>query len=309
MVRDDIDFDYLAQLYQSGMSSAELGKRFNIKPDTIINRFKKMGIPIRGKIEAARNRRKKIDIAELTRLYYAGMSVKTLGKYFDCDSRMIRIMLSENGVTIRNRSGAMYVRMANTTLEDRIRLTTSAHTAVRGKRQTEEHREKIAATRERRKTFVSRSEEILKEMLSVRGISSTLQKAFGVYNVDIALDEFPVVVEINGGGWHAYGQHASRYAERTKYLLNCGMDVIIVWVDGKTSPLETGAADYIISTARKLSGEKTIRGKEHMIRGNGQSTSIGQRKFNNLPIIPASECRDEVTGQFKPRPFDETIRM
>jgi very-short-patch-repair endonuclease len=309
MIRNDIDFNYLAQLYQSGVSSAELGKRFSIKPDTIINRFKKMGIVVRNREEAAKIKRINIDADELIRLYNSGISVKALGKHFGCNATVIKSRLIENGVTIRGRSDAMYTRMAQTTTEERIRLTAAAHSAIRGKCHTEEHMEKIAATRERRQTFISRSEEILADMLRERGFPCTLQKAFGKYNVDISLDEFPVIVEVNGGGWHTYGKHAARYAERTKYLLDSGVDVIIIWVNGKSIPLESGAADYIITISRELCREKTMRGKEHMIWGNGKSTSVGQRKFNNLPVIPSSECRDEVTGQFKPRPFDETIMM
>lgn len=203
----------------------------------------------------------------------------------------------------------MYLRMSQTSPEERIRLTDAAHAAVRGVRQTDEHRCKIAVNRETSHQWVSRTETILVEMLNERGIACTQQKAIGRYNVDIALDEFPIIVEIYGGGWHAYGRHAARYPERTKYLLDCGLDVIIIWVDAKVYPLESGAADYIVSVLDKLGSQKPARGKEHMIRGNGQSTSIGQRKFNNLPVIPSSECMDDVTGQFKPRPFDETIRM
>lgn len=309
MIRDDIDFNHLAQLYQSGISSAELGRRYNIKPDTVLTRFRKMGIPVRGRKEAAKNRRVDIDIEELVRLYAGGESIKALGTHFGCDGNTIRKRLIENGVHIRGRSEAMYVRMGKTSAEERTRLTTAAHTAVRGQRHTDEHRHKIAVTRENRQTFASRTEEILAEMLRGRGLACTMQKAFGRYNVDISLDEFPVVVEVHGGGWHAHGAHATRYAKRTKYFLDRGFDVIIVWVEGKNFPLEAGAADYIVSVANELCREEPVRGKEHMIWGNGQSTSVGQRKFNDLPVIPPSECRDDVTGQFKPRPFDETIMM
>jgi len=301
MKREDIDFNHFLDLNKSGMGGEQLAKQFNIGKTTVYRWLRDAGVE--------KTRRRVVDLVVLREMYDAGVSVKGLAKEFGVASSVIVSRLNELGITPRNRSEAMYVRMDHTPPEERRRLTDAAHSAVRGVRQTEEHRRKIAVTREAIQFKVSRTETIFSEMLIERGIHTTPQKAIGRYNVDIALDEFPIVVEINGGGWHGTGAHAARYAERTKYILDCGMYVVVIWINTTNSPLECGAADYIVTLSKKLGSQKPIRGVEHVIRGDGKSTSIGQRKFNNLPAIPCSECRNKITGRFDPRPFDETIKM
>jgi very-short-patch-repair endonuclease len=283
------------------MNGKQLADHFGIGITTVHRWLNDMGLKI--------SRRKDIDLIALRERYDTGMSVKGLAKEFGVASSVIVSRLNELGIIPRNRSEAMYVRMSHTSLEERRRLTDAAHAAVRGVCQTDEHRCKIATTRQLNQTGISRTEFLFVEMLNKRGICSTQQKAFGRYNVDIALDEFPIVVEICGGGWHSFGAHAARYAERTKYILDRGLDVVVIWIAAMNYPLEGGAADYIVTLSEKLGSQKSSRGKEHMIRGNGESTSIGQRKFNDLPVIPCSECRNKITGRFDPRPFNEAIEM
>lgn len=301
MKRNDIDTNDLLDCYNSGMSGKQIADHFQVGTTTIHRWLADMGLKT--------SKRKTIDLDALRGLYVGGMSVKAIARKFGVAGSVIVSRLNEIGITPRNRSEAMYVRMHQTPIEERRRLSAAAHAAVRGKRQTDEHREKIAINREINQIGISRTETIFVDMLEKLGICCTQQKAFGRYNVDIALNEFPIVVEICGGGWHSFGAHATRYSERTKYLLNCGMHVILIWIDAMNYPLEKGAADYIVTISEKLGSQKPIRGKEHVIRGNGKSTSIGQRKFNNLPAIPCSECRNKITGRFDPRPFDETIEM
>lgn len=347
MKRKDINLDHFLELYDSGMPVKQLAKRFKISVSAVYDRLRAAGgspsrravidpvalrtmaddgmsskeiantFGVSVKVVRARaakiginfTRRKDVDLVALRERYNVGASVKTLAREFGVAPSVIVDRLHGIGIVPRNRSEAMYVRMSQTTQEDRRRLTDAAHSAVRGVSHTDEHRCKIASARELNQSYACRTEDIFIEMLNERGIACTPQKAFGRYNVDIALDESPIVVEINGGGWHGFGAHASRYAERTKYLLNCGVDVVVIWINTTNNPLESGAADYIVALADKLGSQKPIRGKERMIRGNGESTSIGQRKFNNLPSISCSECRNNITGRFEVRPFDEAIEM
>lgn len=347
MKRKDVDMDYFLELYHSGMDVKQMSKLFGINTTTIYDWLKVAGVPTRrrcvidttemltlynsgmsGKqladhfgvgattihrrlagLGLATTKRIVVDVDQIVARYVAGTSVKVLAEEFGVAPSVVMDRLGERGISLRNRSDAMYIRMAHTSPEERSRLTDSAHAAIRGVRHTEEHRCKIAKTRENIRFKVSRTEDMFVEMLNDRGISCTQQKAFGRYNVDITIDECPIAVEINGGGWHGFGAHAARYAERTKYILDQGVHLVVIWINTSNSPLESGAADYVVALAGKLGSQKPIRGEEHMIRGDGQSTSIGQRKFNDLPVIPCSERRDNITGRFESCPFDETIKM
>ena len=300
--RKDIDLAALLDFHTAGMTVGAIAQKFGVTHKVIAVRLHGLGL-------VPHSRRKDIDLVALREMYDDEVPVKEAARRMGVASSVILSRLGDLGLTPRTGSEAMYIRMRNTPPEERRRLADAAHSAVRGVRQTEEHRRKIAITREAIQFKVSRTETIFSEMLGERGIHTTPQKAIGRYNVDLALDEFPIVVEINGGGWHGTGAHAARYAKRTKYLLDCGLDVVVIWITTTNSPLECGAADYVVSLTKKLGSQKPIRGQEHMIKGDGKSTSIGQRKFNNLPAIPCSERRNKVTGRFKPRPFDETIEM
>lgn len=299
--RKIVDLVALRTMYDAGTSVKNIASECGVSCDVIRSRLKDLGLTT--------SHRKSIDLAALRDMHDAGISVTEIARNMGVASSVIVDRLSEIGITPRNRSEAMYTRMSHTSTEERRRLTNAAHASVRGVRQTDEHRHKIAVALESSQAMATRTEAIFIEMLNSRGITATPQKAIGRYNVDIALDEFPVIVEINSGGWHGAGAHAARYAERTKYLLDCGLSVVVIWINTTNMPLESSAADYVVSIANKLGSQKPVRGEEIMIRGDGQSTSIGQRKFNNLPAVSCSECRDNVTGRFKTRPFDETIKM
>lgn len=292
MVRDYLDANYLAELYNSGVEVKELAERFNVGKTTIRRRLDSVGVIMRG-------RKKKIDISLMVSLYNAGSSVNALSKRFDVDRRTIYKRLVEVGITPRGPSESMYIHMGQLSAKERSRRTAAAHSAIRGKRQTFEHLCKRAIGVEASGEG-SRIEKRCISWLSDAGFSCTPQKAVGPYNVDIALDGFPVAVEIFGGNWHAYGEHAARFEKRVEYILNAGWHLVIIWVI-RDYPLEPGAIDYIVSLAELISSGKAERCEEHMIRGDGELTSFGYRQLHGLPVIPGPQPRDDSTGRFVSR--------
>lgn len=212
--------------------------------------------------------RSTIDFSDLKRLYESGISVKQLSEHYGISRCVIVTRLHEIGITQRNRSESMFLRMSQTTPEERRRLTSAAHASIRGKRQTEEFRCKVASGIER-SGKITRLEELVISDLKSRGISDIVpQKAIGRYNVDIALCECCIAVEIYGGNWHTGGRAARRFRERFDYLLNCGWTPVIIWISHR-SPFEAGATDYIVSLVEKIRRGEAIRCEEHMIRGDG----------------------------------------
>jgi len=131
---------------------------------------------------------------------------------------------------------------------------------------------------------MTRTEQLLCEWLAHENVKCTPQKAVGPYNVDVALDEFPIAVEIFGGHWHSYGRHATRFRKRFDYLLNAGWLPVIIWVT-RNHPLEIGAAKYIISLTKKLRSGKALIRKEQMIHGGGQPCAIGKNKLDSVAIV------------------------
>lgn len=244
---------------------------------------------------------KPINIDYLCRLYLSGKSELFLAKDFKISRSAIRMRLLRGGIAPRGRSEAMFVRMGQTTQKERTRLTKAAHDAVRGMRRMDEDLCKRAATREIRRINVSPIEAICAEALRSRGFSCICQKAVGSYNIDVAITEPPIAVEIFGGHWHTADRHAARFRKRTDYLLDQGWLPVIVWV-GRDYPFGIGAIEYIVTLAEKMRRGESIGRKEQMIWGNGQPSTLGERKLNGLPPIPGPQPYDKTTGRFTKRP-------
>lgn len=222
--------------------------------------------------------RASIDINKLVRLYKSGVSQKELANRFKIARTAILPRLLHAGVVIRGRIEANRLMSRKRTTEQNIANTRAAHNAVRGCRQSEEHRCKIALTRELRGLGISRIERKILDGLVARGFQCTAQRAVGRYNIDVTINEPPIAVEIFGGHWHSSGRHAARHRKRIDYLLNRGWTVVCIWVT-IDYPIEDGCFEYLVSTAKKLSGDKSSRCKEYMIRGDGQLSAIGKNKL------------------------------
>ena len=76
--------------------------------------------------------------------YFAGKSIKQLAVDNGVSRQVIYRIFRENDVPVRNRSEAMFTRMANTTFEERQRLAFAANEAKRGLANTPEMLEKRA---------------------------------------------------------------------------------------------------------------------------------------------------------------------
>lgn len=231
--------------------------------------------------------RRVIDVDDAVKRYAAGESEQSIAKLFGCDRGVIRRRLIANGVVPRDRSAAMFTRMAKTTEAERLRLTEAAHDAVRGKPQSFEHRVKIATGRQRIRSLDHRSpiEVVISKMLAARGVPHTRNAAVGPYNVDFSLDPDRIAVEVFGGGWHASGAHADRFFKRTKYLLDRGWDVVIVWVDPRRFPIGPGVVDQIISSADLRRAYPSARSQYRVLLGNGDPAPALRSYFNDSASV------------------------
>lgn len=241
-----------------------------------------------------------LDVDNLCRLYEAGWHVVDLAKKFSVSRPVIGRQLRERGVTLRSISESHRIAASRASQEERTRRASAAHDAVRGKRQSMEHRCKIAISKETLQSHSTRIEQVLASRLRRRGLTVIPQKAIGPYNVDLAITEPPIAVEIFGGHWHAGGRHASRFKKRLNYIINQGWTPVFVWVD-KSYPLEVGAIKHIIALVEQIRRGEPVRRQEQMIYGNGNPSTLGESKLYGLPVIPGPHPRDNSTGRFNPR--------
>lgn len=241
------------------------------------------------------------DVFDLIERHKSGISIKKLSEETEISRKTITRRFESVGFIQRNRSESMFVRMANTAPEERARLTAAAHEAAKGREHTLNERIQRAKTREIKRIGISRTEQILAQMLNDRGFLVTPQKAIHTYNVDIAINGSPVIVEVFGGCWHASGEHLVRHRQRFDYLLDNGYYPIVVWVNGIKFPLESGAANYIVSNIEEIRRAKPVWSKEKMIRGNGDPISVFRLDNNDLSSVVPPNTRDNITGRFVSR--------
>ncbi len=233
------------------------------------------------------------NIDNLIRRYIAGESEKKLSLECGISRGAFRHQLIKQGIKPRNRSDSMYARMRLTLPEERSRLATAAHDALRGKKRTIVDLSTRAKGRERTLACASETEFIFIKMLKERGcINLTHQKAVGKYNIDIALNELRIAVEISGNCDKVNGTTSAipaRFGKRTPYLLNEGWHVIIITIDNIRNRLTTGAADYIVSLCDEFRRNPPIECQYRVIRGNGQLKTFLSLEYQHGARIPGTE--------------------
>lgn len=290
------NIDDLADRYRAGESAASIARSVGTTAPSIVRYLSRAGVVIRTKAEAARQTRIVVP-HDVIAAYSAGQSIKHLAERYGLDRSVIRRALVDAGVSIRTRQESQQLVADNMSLETRQRMVGPAHAAVRGKSQSEEHRRRIATTREIQDIGGSPLEMEVEKLLNERGLVCVHQKAIGRYNVDLAIHECPVAVDIFGGQWHGSGRHAERFQRRVEYILDEGWYLIIMWVCS-AYPLTASGADHVASVVERCRSDESIGCEYEMIGGNGKPVAIAQRKFYGRPPIVASEMPRDALGRY-----------
>ena len=231
---------------------------------------------------------------ELVRLYTEGTSEKALAARFAVSRTVIKRNLTEAGVERRNKSAAMYTRMAQASPEERQRLSAAAHDAVRGKPQTLDHRMKRARTVEALGKMQP-TEQAAKRILEARGITSVPQKAIGPYNCDLGCA--PVAVEIFGGNWHFTGLHMARTPKRLRYMMDEGWHVLMIVVS-RQFPITGEVADYAVSWIQERRSNPAMVREYRVVRGAGQLISSGCAEDDDVSIVSAFTHSRDTQGRY-----------
>lgn len=227
--------------------------------------------------------------------YIDGTSENAISKQLGIERIVVHKVLVDHCIPTRSVAEANRQMMLNRSPEENRRNTEAAHLAAKGKRRSPETKKKIALARERNVSGASVYESILAEKLMAKGLEVALQKAVECYNIDIAIPEFSIAVEVFGGHWHSYGRHARRFSERFNLLLDRGWIPVIVWISNGI--LTDGCVDYIVSLCDASRLDQTTGRCEHVIYGNGKPSAIGDSKFNYGSIVGSDEGRNLVGGE------------
>ena len=224
--------------------------------------------------------------------YTAGESENKLSAELGMSRIPFRKRLLEAGIIPRGCLDANRLMMRGRTVEENRANAMAAQAAVRGSRRSRADLERRARGTERscRQTTC---ELMLLDWLRDRGFSVTPQKAVGIYNLDLAMEEPTVAIEIFGGGWHAGGHHGRIMLPRCKEILDAHWALVIIWVDGRDHPLTIAACDYLVAFAKELRQTKAGQRQYRVILGDGQPAPIQRSKFNDPAFIQALHDRTD----------------
>lgn len=271
-----------AERYLAGESAKSIADSLGISQGPVLRHLRELGI-LRS-IRESRLFGKQINEDSIVNRYVSGESEQAIAISLGVSRMTIRPILVSRGIRIRGIQEASALFMAGTTPEFRLQITEAAHAAVRGSTKSDEQLRNSSAAREA-SPKPSSLEKDVSTMIKSKGIMFIPQKAIGPYNVDIALTESSVAVEILGGHWHAGGYHARVHRQRTDYLLNSGWIPVYVWIT-KQFPFAVQALDYIIATHETRCSDKSAWSEEHVIRGDGYGGPISKGYPARVPVIP-----------------------
>lgn len=211
-----------------------------------------------------------LDISELSRDYLTGASINQLSKKHECSRRTIERRLIAHGVVLRSISEANKRHSDSLSEEEKKRKTEAAHIAARGLKHDIKSLESRALSREKNPTL-SKYEIMLCEELKSRGVNFIPQKAYSKYNVDFALLDHKIIIEIFGG-WHDSEKAIKSFENKSELLFNDGWDIVVCWSAGVFDPKRV--CDYAVNL------DTGNKGRHYVIRGNARPSKIGLNKIN-----------------------------
>lgn len=286
--RFSLDVNDTISLYHSGVSCRAIGRKYNCSVKAVINCLNREGVYVGGKDwKDYLFRKTGLRPSDLLALYNSGLWKNEIANKIGISEGAIGRYLSFLGVPLAdNKSQVMQRIHERGGKEWSESVSDKAHKAVKGVKRTDESLIQRANTLEAIGRFGSVTEKILFDMLVARGVNPIAQKAFSKYNIDIMIGN--VAVEITGRGRKPVDIPAIK--ERIKLLLNSGYSMIWVWAN-KSFPIESGAADYIVSYCQKLSLDPSFIGEYRVIRRDGKLISCGGPDSEEFPgVFSAINC-------------------
>lgn len=283
--------DEIIRRYDSGESPVNIAKDLGVGYATICKRIIKINGRLRTHKEAnaiiATKRIISLPTNEMASLYLAGESVKGLADRFGVSRGVIFDRLTATGVHIRGFDESAPLQASRRTTESKRLGAHAAHDAIRGTHAPWERKCLHAQTVEKSPNIdgnVSQNEIDLRQYLRNIEIETVPQKAIGGYNCDLAA--YPVAVEVFGGYWHWYGNHALRFAERTHYLLDQGWLLYIVQAD--KSSITPATADHVAAYMESVRRDPSVSREYRVVRSTGELILSGGLDGDKITAVVAA---------------------
>jgi very-short-patch-repair endonuclease len=227
---------------------------------------------------------RKIEIPNLDNLiemYISGVSMNELFKQFGIGRNVLTANFKKRGIQIRGNSDAEKIKWGKMSPTQRKRQVQKAHQAVRGTKHSIETKVMAAKSFYQKCLRSGAFEPELAEIIN-KHFACSRQVAVGFYNMDIALHELPIAIEVQMSNRSKLLE--PKGLSRIKYILDKGFLVIYVINLANEVP-ETidlfSITHKIIAYINKARLDKTMFGKYIMIGSDGNPLPTDRYNFPN----------------------------
>lgn len=294
--RYSLDVDDLVGRYEGGETLRSIADDHGCSIATIRRRLVKRGVPIRGPgaldhgtVGTGGNPVVRIDVDDMVRRYKAGASVKKLADDLGVSRSAVSRRLKQRGVDVRGRSEAERIKWAAMTSGAVVRQCSAAWNAARGRVKTDAEKRRAAMSHYLNATRIGRGEDKIADGLRAIGLTVEQQLPVGPYNVDVAVREGCVAVEVMGAWPKANGSVPFR--ERVEHILDAGW--LLLWVDatwGKRVSV-ANVAKYVLALPEVTRPDEAGRRGQWVIRSDSEEASTMGAKLHELTLVPCPQAR------------------
>ena len=238
---------------------------------------------------------RKLEIPNLDYLverYQAGESLKQIADQSGLSRPLLHGRLKSLGIHIRGHSEAERLKWLNLKRDRSAieRQCSSAWQARRGQKDGIACRKKRAQTAMDRLLRIGRFEEQVSNAMPMK---TRRQLAIGPYNVDIAISETRIAVEIVCG--EGFNRSATTRPKRIEYLLNRGWFVLVVWLWPGTTPDIGKLRQHIIALHEFRSRNPTMPGEYRVVSRDAEPASGARLDLHGHAIEVAPHARNKRT--------------
>lgn len=294
--RPSTHLDDAVRFYEgSDVGYQAVADRFNVSRRVLRRRLEERGTYRANGTAVARERGERtrrafrgVPEGEVGDLYVRGVSENELARTYGVTRQVIGAILRREGIPRRSVAEANQLMVAKRSPEENLRNVQAAHAAVRGSRHTFEQR--CARAQALHGAVPTNAYELLyAAWLRLRGVEVVHQYAIGPYNCDLAAD--PVAVEIFGGHWHGVGRHAETFLERSRYILDQGWALVVVWVNQRAQGLTEASADYLVAFIEETRRDPSLRGEYRVIWSDGEDVTGSRGDLADFASVPPRRSR------------------
>jgi very-short-patch-repair endonuclease len=218
--------------------------------------------------------------------YLAGSSMKQLSDEIGFARKSLAERFVAAGVPLRGRSDAERLKWRG--IKERgagaiARQTSAAQTARRGQRDSLAVRLARAKTFHERLLRIGKFEEAIANALRDRGFIVAQQFDIGADNVDLAVRELRIAVEIQSN--NHLGPQSSIRPERLERILDAGWAMVVVWIPQKASPALAPLTEKLVAILDRARRLPSIAGQYGVVWRDGKTVSPRRYDPPNRPRI------------------------